>query len=342
MCAGASAPAARVQVVYFRAMAIDLASGRAPGAVWFFEWAGPGSEAFPRNFRLRVQSAAGRRGAGDFMHTVAFVTQKGGAGKTTLAISMAAAARLAGERVFIFDLDPLQSLVKWSAVRTKLDIPVQFSPPEKLAAALGRLAREDVTLAIVDTPGADSEHAESAIRAADFCILPARPNVLDLWASEATLAKVRATGKDFAFLLNQCPPKQQSARVEQGARALQEMGGLLAPMVSLRVDYQEAVRRGLGVGELNPKGAAALEMAQLWESVSRRLAGGRAAARGEEAGERSSAFTPYQDLLDHAVKVGGLYSNLLNAFLPFGGARPSETAAPEPPVEVEVRRRRMS
>ena len=48
------------------------------------------------------------------MRKIAFVTQKGGAGKSTLASSVAVAARQAGERVFIIDLDPLQTLVKWS------------------------------------------------------------------------------------------------------------------------------------------------------------------------------------------------------------------------------------
>jgi len=66
--------------------------------------------------------------------------------------------------------------------------------------------------------------------------------------------KVKEAGKEYAFLLNQCPPAQQNARVEQGAKALQAMGGLLAPMVSSRVDYQEAARQGLAVSELHPSG----------------------------------------------------------------------------------------
>jgi len=49
------------------------------------------------------------------------------------------------------------------------------------------------------------------------------------------------------------------------------MGGLLAPLVSARVDYQEAVRLGLGAAELNPHGVAAAEMRELWASVKRRL-----------------------------------------------------------------------
>ncbi|OAI25989.1 ATPase [Methylosinus sp. R-45379] len=205
------------------------------------------------------------------MRTIAFVTQKGGAGKSTLASSIAVAASCAGERVFIIDLDPLQSLVKWSKAREATDVPVEHVPPAKLGKALAALEKKGVTLVVIDAPGADSEYSDAAIRVADLCIIPARPNVFDLWACELTRASIKDKKKDYAFLLNQCPPAQQNARVDQGAQALQSIGALLSPMVSARVDYQEAARLGLGVCELNPEGVAAQEMRELWQSVKRRL-----------------------------------------------------------------------
>lgn len=205
------------------------------------------------------------------MRTIAFVTQKGGAGKSTLASSVAVAARAAGERVFIIDLDPLQTLVKWSEARKAGDIGVEHVPPGKIAKAVAALEKKGVTLLVIDAPGQDGEPGAAAIRAADLCVIPARPNAFDLWASEKTRAQVKQEGVDYAFLLNQCPPAQQNARVEIGAKALQAMGGLLAPLVSARVDYQEAARLGLGVSELNPDGVAAQEMKELWSSIKRRL-----------------------------------------------------------------------
>lgn len=210
------------------------------------------------------------------MRTIAFVTQKGGAGKSTLASSIAVAARRAGERVFIIDLDPLQSLVKWSNARKTADVPVEHVPPAKLTKALAALEKKGVTLVVIDAPGVDSEFSDAAIRAADLCIIPARPNVFDLWASEITRASIKDKKKDYAFLLNQCPPAQQNARVELGVKALQDMGALLTPLVSSRVDYQEAARLGLGVSELHPDGAAAQEMRELWNSIKRRLKKGAA------------------------------------------------------------------
>ena len=215
------------------------------------------------------------------MRTIAFVTQKGGAGKSTLASNISVAAENAGERVFVIDLDPLQSLVKWSKLRGQSEIAVEHIPASKLAKALEALEKKGVTLVVIDAPGEDSENLAAAIRAADLCVIPARPNVFDLWASEVTRAKVKEAGKEYIFLLNQIPPAQQSARVEQGAKALQAMGGLLAPMVSARVDYQEAARHGLGVAELHPSSVAAQEMRELWASVKRRLKKGATTAKAE-------------------------------------------------------------
>ena len=212
------------------------------------------------------------------MRTIAFVTQKGGSGKSTLASSLAVTAMEAGERVFIIDLDPQASLVKWSKMRGEADVPVEAVAPAKLAAALATLEKNGVTLCIIDTAGAESATANGAMKAADLSIIPSRPNVFDLWASEQTRKSLREMNKPFVFLLNQCPPAQQSARVDEGVKALEAMGGLISPLVASRVDYQEAARHGYGVSEINPHGLAADEMRKLWSSVKKRMAKGAKAA----------------------------------------------------------------
>lgn len=219
------------------------------------------------------------------MRTIAFVTQKGGSGKSTIASSLAVTALEAGERVFILDMDPQQSLVKWSKTRGENDIPVEAISPAKLNAALSALAKSGISLCIIDTAGTDSPATNAAMKASDFCIIPARPNAFDLWASETTRKALKELRKDFAFLLNQCPPSQQSARVQEGVETLETMGGLLSPLISSRVDYQEAARHGFGVSELNPSGQAADEMRKLWASIKRRMGskGGKAAVSSRKA-----------------------------------------------------------
>lgn len=206
------------------------------------------------------------------MKTIALVTQKGGAGKSTLASSLAVVARESGERVCLIDMDPQATLTTWGRTRGEDDIPVLAVGAAKLPGALATLAANGVTVAIIDTPGAEGAAASAAMAAAQLCLIPSRPTAFDLWASETTRKALKGLKGDYVFVLNQCPPAQQSARIEEGVAALEAMGGLLSPLILARVDYQEAARLGWGVTELNPAGAAAGEMRALWASLKRRLA----------------------------------------------------------------------
>jgi chromosome partitioning protein len=213
------------------------------------------------------------------MRIIALVTQKGGSGKSTIASSLAVAAAEAGEKVIVVDMDPQASLTRWSRARQDTNVGVTAIAPGKLPSTLTAMEKAGVTLVVIDTPGTDSIASASAMKVADLCIIPARPNAFDLWASETTRKQLRSLRKEYAFLLNQCPPAQQSARVEQGVEALEAMGGLLNPLIRSRVDYQEATRLGLGVTELHASGEAAEEIRKLWSSLKRRMSKGKAPVR---------------------------------------------------------------
>ena len=101
------------------------------------------------------------------MHAIAFVTQKGGAGKSTLAACLAVAAQEAGERVFLVDMDPQGSLLSWGQSRDAETLLVDTITPVKLETALATLAGNGYTLAMIDTAGADTAAAAAAMRAAD-------------------------------------------------------------------------------------------------------------------------------------------------------------------------------
>ena len=174
------------------------------------------------------------------MRTVAFVTQKGGSGKSTLASSLAVAAHEQGERVCVVDMDPQASLVTWAKNRGVDDVPVVAASANKLAVLLEAAEKNGVSLVIIDTPGADGAASTAAMKVADLNVIPSRPSVFDLWASAQTRAALKDSRSDYVFLLNQCPPAQQSARVDEGVSTLEELGGLISPLILARVDYQEA------------------------------------------------------------------------------------------------------
>ena len=206
------------------------------------------------------------------MRTIALITQKGGSGKSTLSASLAVEAQARRETVFLVDMDPQRSLTTWARNRADERLGVEAIAPRRLPAVLDALAESGVTLAVIDTPASLSAASEAAILAADLIVVPVRPTVFDIWSSEATWRRVRELGKDCVFVLNQCPIVQGSRRLRDGAAALEAMGGLLQPMITARVDYQDAMMRGLGPTEVDATGPAAEEIRQLWQSLRRRLA----------------------------------------------------------------------
>ena len=127
------------------------------------------------------------------MRSIAFVTQKGGTGKTTLTASLAVAAAGAGEKVIALDLDSQASLVRWSERRKTANAPnnVVIEPLEterlsQLPAILEGLASVGFTLAIFDTADTDAGAVRRVVDSVDLCLLPARPTRLDVDAAAAT------------------------------------------------------------------------------------------------------------------------------------------------------------
>lgn len=214
------------------------------------------------------------------MRAIAFLTQKGGAGKTTLAASLAAAASNAGERVIALDLDPQASLLRWGQYRQAASAPnkVVIEPLERerlsnLGAILEGLEGIGFTLAIFDTAGSDSAAARFVTEAADICLLPTRPTRLDVAATAATFRAAFLANRKAAFVLNQCPANFRGARTSDAARDLTVLGVLAEPMLSMRVDFQDAMARGLGVTEYARQSRAAHEVEALWSWTRAQLEG---------------------------------------------------------------------
>jgi chromosome partitioning protein len=205
------------------------------------------------------------------MRTIAFLTQKGGTGKTTLAASLAVAAAAAGEKVIALDLDPQGSLTRWgqrrAAIKTLSTImvePFERDRLSRLSAILSGLAGTGFTLAIFDTAGADSSAVSLVAEAADLCLLPSRPTRLDVEATAMTFRAAFLAKRKAAFVLNQCPPNYRSARASEAAKGLTSLGVLAEPLLSARMDYQDALAGGFGVTEFSRGGRAAREVEALW------------------------------------------------------------------------------
>ncbi len=202
------------------------------------------------------------------MKAIAFVTQKGGSGKSTMCINLAIAAQQAGHSVCILEMDRQATISDWAEHRDSEGPEVAQIDATQLDDVVARLRNFDYDYVFIDTPGVDSPGTLSAIRAADLCIIPCRPTPADLRAFKPTLAAIYRLEKRFAFVLNQTPPR--SYRVRDAADGLAVLGVLPDVNVVMRNDHQDAIGMGQGVTEFNPGGLAAKEIRQLWSWIEKR------------------------------------------------------------------------
>lgn len=201
------------------------------------------------------------------MKVISLVTQKGGSGKSTLCVSLAVAAQEAGHAVCILEIDKQATSSQWAQARQGQAPEVAQIGADRLAIALERLNGE-VDFVFIDTPGIDSPGTNEAMRLSDLCLIPCRPTPADLRGVAPTLAAIHRLGKDFAFVLNQTPPR--SYRVRDTEEGLKVLGMLADVNLVSRTDHQDAIGRGQGVTEFNSEGSAAGEIRRLWAWIDNR------------------------------------------------------------------------
>jgi chromosome partitioning protein len=203
------------------------------------------------------------------MKVISLVTQKGGSGKSTLCVSLAVAAHEAGRRVCILEMDKQATVSQWAQARQN-NVPPRVAQVKvgDLDDAMTQLTNGGCDYVFIDTPGVDSPSINAVIRVSDLCLIPCRPSPADLRGVSPTLAAIHRLEKNFAFVLNQTPPK--SYRVRDTSEGLKVLGMLAEVNVVMRNDHQDAIGSGQGVTEFNPEGAAADEMRRLWAWVENR------------------------------------------------------------------------
>lgn len=220
------------------------------------------------------------------MRTITFVTQKGGTGKTTIAMSLAVAAQEAGETVAVLDLDVQESAYLWGQKRQqqaetaekkgktedaeRLDrMHVQKFPLHRIAEIAPLVkSLKDFSLVVIDTPGVDSTITHHAMKAADLCLLPLQPSVMEAEAMRPTLTALIDGKIPYAMILNRCLTQPGNTRASQMANQLRKHGIFAEPLIHGLTDFQDAMGRGLGVTEYNAKGTAAHQIRELWTTVN--------------------------------------------------------------------------
>lgn len=195
------------------------------------------------------------------MEVIVVASQKGGAGKTTLAIHLAAQASKS-RRVLVMDLDPQGSAMEWANRRGEKTPDVMAAHPATIQKEIDRAKVDGYELVVLDTAPHADHAALQAARAADLVVVPCRPATFDIAAISATLDLCKLANKKAVIVLNAAPIR--SKVVEEAVEAIREKGGSVSHIViRQRVAFQHCLIDGRTAGEFEPDGAAANEVAQL-------------------------------------------------------------------------------
>jgi len=208
------------------------------------------------------------------MKTIALVSQKGGAGKTTLALHLAVAAHRAGLHAAIADLDPQSSSWKWSERRKASGV----EHPEAATATaeqLGSLQKQaeagGLDLLIVDSAPHADRPALLACRAADLVLIPCRASILDIDAIGATHDLAVMAKKPAHVVLNSCNTSTDIDTTEAEAGMRDREIEVYPGRIYQRVAYQRGFIPGLSASEIEPGGKAAAEIEELFKWVAGRI-----------------------------------------------------------------------
>jgi chromosome partitioning protein len=197
------------------------------------------------------------------MKKIAFLSQKGGSGKTTLAVHAAVAATEAGESVVVIDTDPQKSATVWGDARSQESPIVATAAAAELGRVLEAADQEHMTLAIVDTAPHAAPDATRIVRAVDLVAIPVRPTAFDIAAAGGAVDIVKAAGVRAVFVLSACPFR--SPEIAETRTVLAEYGLPIAPVEIIdRRAFARAVATGRAVTEFESDGKAATEIRALW------------------------------------------------------------------------------
>lgn len=209
------------------------------------------------------------------MQILSITSQKGGVGKTTLAMNLAIAAAHDKTPTVVFDLDPQASATGYHDRRIANghdDQPKVFSiQPVRLPQELKAAMDDGYKLAIIDTPPNVSGNAVHISQAGDLILIPAQPSAMDLDAVRVSIEIARAADRPAAVILNEC---KAFGSLTTEARELIEGAfefPVLEQTIGDRVAFIHAATSGQGVIESEPSSKAADEIKAVWKWVKSAL-----------------------------------------------------------------------
>lgn len=203
---------------------------------------------------------------------IAFVNQKGGVGKTTLAVNVAGCMARRGLKVLFVDADPQQSALDWAGVRKEqCPFAIVGMPRPVIHKELPKL-EEGYSHVVIDSPPSVHQLTQSIVGASDVVVVPVQPSPYDVWAAEAVLkviddaSAVLNPSLKTVFAINRKIVNTAIGR--DVASSLSEYGKpVLASEVCQRVAFAESAAQGKTVFEVDENSSASAEIEALTTEI---------------------------------------------------------------------------
>lgn len=206
------------------------------------------------------------------MKTVALINQKGGSGKTTLAISLAAAFQHDGKNVLVLDLDPQASATEWHDVRKDPLPHVESIQPSRLAKTVESAKEIGTDILILDTAPHSEATALDAARVADLVLVPCKPSIMDLRAMTKTVDLLKLVKVPAYAIMNGVQHHSIQAAEQAAVTIHDHLKFPVAPLaMGERIAFSRCLIEGQAAQEYEPGGKAAVETAALLSWVKKQL-----------------------------------------------------------------------
>ncbi len=198
------------------------------------------------------------------MYRIAIVAEKGGVGKTTMALNLAVAATQNGHTATVIDVDPQATASKWTDRRQDEHPWVVPTHAARIASTIEKARAQGVDFVVIDTPPRSSSDSAEAARNADVVLVPVEPHLFTLETLPKLAELLKLAGATPGLFVVSKAPTQGNEGINS-IEYMKAQGFPFSPAIFYhRAAHPHATNIGKATAEYEPDSKAAQEVLQLY------------------------------------------------------------------------------